>query len=157
MFEVPYTFFRSVVNFSTKIWLVEKTAKVNKLSPDLAKIMYILFQCFVFDLLSSSTSPLFHICCLWCVSERDMTEKKQKPKVIIVGGCIAGIACSKALILTGWDVVMLEKTCGPSTGCHTGLAHLAQGYCLINQPPDNLNYPSPSISTMISVFPAKQR
>jgi len=52
--------------------------------------------------------------------ERDMRERMRKPKAIIVGGSIAGISCAKALILAGWDVVVIEKTCGPPTGNPTG-------------------------------------
>ena len=44
----------------------------------------------------------------------------RKPKAIIVGGSIAGISCTKALILAGWDVVVIEKTRGPPTGNPTG-------------------------------------
>ncbi|ESR63768.1 hypothetical protein CICLE_v100103011mg, partial [Citrus x clementina] len=44
----------------------------------------------------------------------------RKPKAIIVGGSIAGISCAKALILAGWDVVVIEKTRGPPTGNPTG-------------------------------------
>ncbi|KAH9799287.1 FAD binding 3 domain-containing protein [Citrus sinensis] len=44
----------------------------------------------------------------------------RKPKAIIVGGSIAGISCAKALILAGWDVVVIEKTRGPPIGNPTG-------------------------------------
>ncbi|KAJ4707951.1 zeaxanthin epoxidase, chloroplastic-like [Melia azedarach] len=46
--------------------------------------------------------------------------KKQKPRAIIVGGSIAGISCAKALILAGWDVLVIEKTRGPPTANPTG-------------------------------------
>lgn len=46
--------------------------------------------------------------------------KKPKPKAIIVGGSIAGVSCAHALVLAGWDVVVLEKTCSPPTGSPTG-------------------------------------
>ncbi|KAH9760878.1 Integrase catalytic domain-containing protein [Citrus sinensis] len=49
-----------------------------------------------------------------------MRERMRKPKAIIVGGSIAGISCAKALILVGWDVVVIEKTRGPPTGNPTG-------------------------------------
>ncbi|KDO41569.1 hypothetical protein CISIN_1g035933mg, partial [Citrus sinensis] len=49
-----------------------------------------------------------------------MRERMRKPKAIIVGGSIAGISCAKALILAGWDVVVIEKTRGPPTGNPTG-------------------------------------
>ncbi|KAL9440110.1 hypothetical protein AB3S75_018883 [Citrus x aurantiifolia] len=49
-----------------------------------------------------------------------MSERMRKPKAIIVGGSIAGISCAKALILAGWDVVVIEKTRGPPTGNPTG-------------------------------------
>ncbi|KAJ4707950.1 zeaxanthin epoxidase, chloroplastic-like [Melia azedarach] len=44
----------------------------------------------------------------------------QKPRAIIVGGSIAGISCAKALILAGWDVLVIEKTRGPPTANPTG-------------------------------------
>lgn len=43
-----------------------------------------------------------------------------KPKAVIVGGSIAGISCAHALILAGWDVVVVEKTTSPPTGTPTG-------------------------------------
>lgn len=49
-----------------------------------------------------------------------MRERLQKPKAIIVGGSIAGVSCAKALVLAGWDVVVIEKTRGPPTGSPTG-------------------------------------
>ncbi|KAH9760876.1 FAD binding 3 domain-containing protein [Citrus sinensis] len=49
-----------------------------------------------------------------------MRERMRKPKAIIVGGSIAGISCAKALILAGWDVVVIEKTRGPPAGNPTG-------------------------------------
>ncbi|KAL5559272.1 hypothetical protein UlMin_035483 [Ulmus minor] len=45
---------------------------------------------------------------------------KIKPKAVVVGGSIAGISCAHALILAGWDVVVLEKTYAPPTGSPTG-------------------------------------
>ncbi|KAK3212561.1 hypothetical protein Dsin_017267 [Dipteronia sinensis] len=47
-------------------------------------------------------------------------EQKQKPKAIIAGGSIAGLSTAKALILAGWDVVVLEKQPAPPTGNPTG-------------------------------------
>lgn len=41
-------------------------------------------------------------------------------KVVVVGGSIAGLSCAHALIAAGWNVVVLEKTCSPPTGCATG-------------------------------------
>ncbi|ESR63757.1 hypothetical protein CICLE_v10010533mg [Citrus x clementina] len=49
-----------------------------------------------------------------------MREGMRKPKAIIVVGSIAGISCTKALILAGWDVVVIEKIRGPPTGNPTG-------------------------------------
>lgn len=51
--------------------------------------------------------------------QRKMNEKK-KPKAVIVGGSIAGVSCAHALILAGWDVVVLEKSSAPPTGSPTG-------------------------------------
>lgn len=48
-----------------------------------------------------------------------MNEKK-RPKAVIVGGSIAGVSCAHALILAGWDVVVLEKSSAPPTGSPTG-------------------------------------
>ncbi|KAK2452953.1 FAD/NAD(P)-binding oxidoreductase family protein [Trifolium repens] len=44
----------------------------------------------------------------------------RKPKAVIVGGSIAGISTAHALILAGWDVLILEKTSSPPTGSPTG-------------------------------------
>ncbi|WJX09849.1 hypothetical protein P8452_00640 [Trifolium repens] len=44
----------------------------------------------------------------------------RKPKAVIVGGSIAGISTAHALILAGWDVLILEKTTLPPTGSPTG-------------------------------------
>ncbi|KAL9239858.1 hypothetical protein vseg_014137 [Gypsophila vaccaria] len=41
-------------------------------------------------------------------------------KAIIVGGSIAGVACAHALIAAGWQVVVIEKSNGPTTGSPTG-------------------------------------
>ncbi|XP_015571627.1 6-hydroxynicotinate 3-monooxygenase isoform X2 [Ricinus communis] len=50
-----------------------------------------------------------------------MSEKnKNKPKAIIVGGSIAGISCAHALILAGWNAVVLEKSNSPPKGSPTG-------------------------------------
>ncbi|XP_023894480.2 uncharacterized protein LOC112006444 isoform X1 [Quercus suber] len=43
-----------------------------------------------------------------------------KPKAVVVGGSIAGVSCAHTLILAGWDVVVLEKTCEPIKGSPTG-------------------------------------
>ncbi|KAH6783721.1 oxidoreductase family protein [Perilla frutescens var. hirtella] len=43
-----------------------------------------------------------------------------KGKVVVVGGSIAGLSCAHALIAAGWEVVVLEKTSSPATGCATG-------------------------------------
>ncbi|WCJ30226.1 FAD/NAD(P)-binding oxidoreductase family protein [Euphorbia peplus] len=44
----------------------------------------------------------------------------KKPKAVIVGGSIAGLSCAHALILAGWDVVVIEKSTSPPTGSPTG-------------------------------------
>jgi ribulose 1,5-bisphosphate synthetase/thiazole synthase len=44
----------------------------------------------------------------------------RKPKAVIAGGSIAGISTAHALILAGWDVLILEKTSSPPTGSPTG-------------------------------------
>ncbi|XP_028802328.1 uncharacterized protein LOC114757434 [Neltuma alba] len=44
----------------------------------------------------------------------------RKPKVVIVGGSIAGVSTAHALCSAGWDVVVLEKTTTPSTGSPAG-------------------------------------
>lgn len=49
-----------------------------------------------------------------------MKEAKRKGKAVVVGGSIAGLSCAHALIAAGWEVVVLEKTCSPPTGCATG-------------------------------------
>ncbi|CAK9176319.1 unnamed protein product [Ilex paraguariensis] len=49
-----------------------------------------------------------------------MKPAKRKPKAVVVGGSIAGISCAHALIVAGWDVVVLEKTSAPPTGSPTG-------------------------------------
>lgn len=46
--------------------------------------------------------------------------KKKKGKAVVVGGSIAGVSCAHALILAGWEVVVLEKTCATPTGSPTG-------------------------------------
>ena len=47
-------------------------------------------------------------------------SEMEKPKAVVVGGSIAGISCAHTLALAGWDVVVLEKSCGPTTGSPTG-------------------------------------
>ncbi|KAL3746619.1 hypothetical protein ACJRO7_015563 [Eucalyptus globulus] len=47
-------------------------------------------------------------------------QNKPKPKAVIVGGSIAGVSCAHALILAGWDVVVIEKSCRPPKGNPTG-------------------------------------
>ncbi|KAL0312059.1 UNVERIFIED_CONTAM: Aurachin C monooxygenase/isomerase [Sesamum radiatum] len=49
-----------------------------------------------------------------------MKAEKRKGKAVVVGGSIAGLSCAHALIAAGWEVVVLEKTCSPPTGCATG-------------------------------------
>ncbi|KAL3616107.1 hypothetical protein CASFOL_040401 [Castilleja foliolosa] len=49
-----------------------------------------------------------------------MKEAKRKGKAVVVGGSIAGLSCAHALIAAGWEVVVLEKTSSPPTGCATG-------------------------------------
>lgn len=53
-----------------------------------------------------------------------MREKKEentrKPKAVVVGGSIAGISAAHSLLIAGWDVVVLEKTCAPPSGSPTG-------------------------------------
>lgn len=61
---------------------------------------------------------------------RGCNSNNRKPKAVVVGGSIAGIACAHALLEAGWDVVVLEKTCAPPTrsptGAGLGLDPLAQ-------------------------------
>ncbi|CAN6583614.1 unnamed protein product [Malus baccata var. baccata] len=45
---------------------------------------------------------------------------KKKPKAVIVGGSIAGVSCAHTLVLTGWNVLVVEKSCAPPTGSQTG-------------------------------------
>ncbi|TQD76122.1 hypothetical protein C1H46_038344 [Malus baccata] len=45
---------------------------------------------------------------------------KKKPKALIVGGSIAGVSCAHTLVLTGWNVLVVEKSCAPPTGSQTG-------------------------------------
>ncbi|KAK3438207.1 hypothetical protein EUGRSUZ_C02829 [Eucalyptus grandis] len=47
-------------------------------------------------------------------------QNKPKPKAVIVGGSIAGVSCAHALILVGWDVVVIEKSRRPPKGNPTG-------------------------------------
>ncbi|XP_020267485.1 uncharacterized protein LOC109842969 isoform X2 [Asparagus officinalis] len=47
-------------------------------------------------------------------------EKKKTPKAIIVGGSIAGLSCAHALISTGWEVTVIEKSISPPSGSPTG-------------------------------------
>ncbi|KAL8063494.1 hypothetical protein ABFX02_01G029600 [Erythranthe guttata] len=47
-------------------------------------------------------------------------SKGKKGKAVVVGGSIAGLSCAHALIAAGWQVVVLEKTSSPPTGCATG-------------------------------------
>ncbi|KAK2399042.1 hypothetical protein P8452_06351 [Trifolium repens] len=49
-----------------------------------------------------------------------MVGEERKPKAVIAGGSIAGISTAHALILAGWDVLILEKTSSPPTGSPTG-------------------------------------
>ncbi|KZV31649.1 zeaxanthin epoxidase, chloroplastic [Dorcoceras hygrometricum] len=49
-----------------------------------------------------------------------MKEARSKAKAVVVGGSIAGLSCAHALIAAGWDVLVLEKTISPQTGCATG-------------------------------------
>ncbi|KAI3468300.1 hypothetical protein Pfo_024963 [Paulownia fortunei] len=49
-----------------------------------------------------------------------MKDARRKGKAVVVGGSIAGLSCAHALIAAGWEVVVLEKTCSPPTGCATG-------------------------------------
>ncbi|KAI4316283.1 hypothetical protein L6164_024278 [Bauhinia variegata] len=43
-----------------------------------------------------------------------------KPKAVIVGGSIAGLSSAHALNLSGWEVVVIEKTSAPPSGSPTG-------------------------------------
>ncbi|CAA0840698.1 FAD/NAD(P)-binding oxidoreductase family protein [Striga hermonthica] len=45
---------------------------------------------------------------------------QRKGKAVVVGGSIAGLSCAHALIAAGWEVVVLEKSTSPPTGCPTG-------------------------------------
>jgi len=49
-----------------------------------------------------------------------MVGEGRKAKAVIVGGSIGGISSAHALILAGWDVLVLEKTTSPPTGSPTG-------------------------------------
>ncbi|CAJ2674962.1 unnamed protein product [Trifolium pratense] len=49
-----------------------------------------------------------------------MVGEGRKLKAVIAGGSIAGISTAHALILAGWDVLILEKTTSPPTGSPTG-------------------------------------
>ena len=49
-----------------------------------------------------------------------MAQKRSPNKAIIVGGSTAGESCAHALILAGWDVVVLEKSYAPPSGSPTG-------------------------------------
>ncbi|GAA0173298.1 oxygenase [Lithospermum erythrorhizon] len=46
--------------------------------------------------------------------------KKTKAKAIVVGGSISGLSCAHALVSSGWEVVVIEKTPSPPTGSPTG-------------------------------------
>ncbi|KAA8525362.1 hypothetical protein F0562_007220 [Nyssa sinensis] len=50
---------------------------------------------------------------------REMNQTK-KAKAVVVGGSIAGVSCAHALIVAGWDVVVLEKSCAAPSGSPTG-------------------------------------
>ncbi|KAK9149744.1 hypothetical protein Scep_008501 [Stephania cephalantha] len=45
---------------------------------------------------------------------------KKRPKAVVVGGSIAGIACAHSLLSADWDVVLIEKSRSPPTACPTG-------------------------------------
>ncbi|KAF8035912.1 hypothetical protein BT93_C1821 [Corymbia citriodora subsp. variegata] len=47
-------------------------------------------------------------------------RNKPKPRAVIVGGSIAGVSCAHALILAGWQVVVIEKSRRPPKGNPTG-------------------------------------
>jgi len=49
-----------------------------------------------------------------------MIGEGRKAKAVIIGGSIGGISSAHALILAGWDVLVLEKTTSPPTGSPTG-------------------------------------
>ncbi|XP_004513450.1 uncharacterized protein [Cicer arietinum] len=49
-----------------------------------------------------------------------MVGEGRKARAVIVGGSIAGISSAHALILAGWDVLLIEKTTSPPTGSPTG-------------------------------------
>ncbi|KAG9154184.1 hypothetical protein Leryth_000644 [Lithospermum erythrorhizon] len=44
----------------------------------------------------------------------------KKAKAIVVGGSISGLSCAHALVSSGWEVVVVEKTPSPPTGSPTG-------------------------------------
>ncbi|KAL7187482.1 hypothetical protein ACSBR1_037540 [Camellia fascicularis] len=46
--------------------------------------------------------------------------RRKKGKAVVVGGSIAGLSCSHALIAAGWEVVVVEKSSSPPTGSPTG-------------------------------------
>ncbi|XP_065851431.1 uncharacterized protein [Euphorbia lathyris] len=50
----------------------------------------------------------------------EVKKTKTKAKAVIVGGSIAGLSCAHALILAGWDVLVLEKSISPPNGSPTG-------------------------------------
>ncbi|KAK9101884.1 hypothetical protein Sjap_019138 [Stephania japonica] len=45
---------------------------------------------------------------------------KRRPKAVVVGGSVAGIACAHSLLSADWDIVVLEKSRCPPTSCPTG-------------------------------------
>ncbi|XP_021746415.1 uncharacterized protein LOC110712262 [Chenopodium quinoa] len=47
-------------------------------------------------------------------------SEKGQPKAVVVGGSIAGISCAHALLSAGWQVVVVEKSVGPTSGSPTG-------------------------------------
>ncbi|XP_074278870.1 uncharacterized protein LOC141602530 [Silene latifolia] len=49
-----------------------------------------------------------------------MRREGKTGKAIIVGGSIAGVSCAHALSGVGWEVVVLEKSFGHTTGSPTG-------------------------------------
>lgn len=55
----------------------------------------------------------------WAMREKK-EENTRKPKAVVVGGSIAGISAAHSLLIAGWDVVVLEKTCAPPSGSPTG-------------------------------------
>ncbi|KAL2897751.1 6-hydroxynicotinate 3-monooxygenase [Bienertia sinuspersici] len=49
-----------------------------------------------------------------------MKSEMKQPKAVVVGGSIAGVSCAHALLSAGWQVLVVEKSSGPTAGSPTG-------------------------------------